>query len=78
MEFSKFKISNNIVHLRCLHGLSQSELARIIGVSKNAISDYETGKYNPSLKTAILLSYVFNCTVEEIFFVKLIDKQEKI
>lgn len=53
-------VDNFIARLRLKAGLTQSQLASAIGVSKNAISAYENGEYNPSLEVAIQLSRFFD------------------
>ncbi|MED2749529.1 helix-turn-helix transcriptional regulator [Bacillus thuringiensis] len=50
--------------------LSQTELAKMLGVSKTSISKYESGKHNPSLKVISLYSQVFNISIEA-FLLKL-------
>ena len=43
--------------------MQQAELAELVGVRRETIGKLENGKYNPSLKLAM----VFGKTVEEIF-----------
>lgn len=57
------QIFNKISFYRKKCGLTQSELAGLIGVSKNAISAYETNQYNPSLVSAFELCRIFSCSV---------------
>lgn len=65
---------NNIAHYRHLYGLTQSQLANMVGVSKNCISDIERGLYSPSIKTAYLICLALDTFFEELFyFVKLLD-----
>lgn len=60
-------IDSNIRQYRLKYGYTQAELARLIGVSKNAISDYENGKMLPCLTVSFCLVYLFNCTFYELF-----------
>ena len=53
--------------LREASGLSQEELARKVGVSRQTIIAIERGKYLPSLPLALLLARVFSVRVEELF-----------
>lgn len=53
-------IGEKIRLLRTERGMTQQELADIIGVSKNAISLYETSKEYPSLSTLCKLVSVFH------------------
>lgn len=50
-------------------GLTQSELAEIVHVRRETILRLETGRYNPSLELAILISRAVSAQVEEIFIV---------
>lgn len=47
---------------------TQDELARRVGVSRQAIHAIETGKYDPSLPLAIKLARLFGQPVEALFF----------
>lgn len=53
--------------LRKERNMQQSELAALVGVRRETIGNLENGKYNPSLKLAMDIAKVFECTVEEIF-----------
>jgi len=63
---------NTIVkYVRKEMGLSQQDLAKIAGVSRQTISAIEKGKYNPSLLLAYKLSLILECSnIEEIFFLE--------
>jgi len=52
---------------RDTEGLSQGELAKELGVSRQTINSIETGKYVPSLPLALALARFFDTTVEEMF-----------
>jgi putative transcriptional regulator len=58
---------NTVRELREAGGLSQGELAKELGVSRQTINSIETGKYIPSLPLAIGLARFFDTTVEEMF-----------
>ncbi|NHI83060.1 MAG: transcriptional regulator [Candidatus Thorarchaeota archaeon] len=53
--------------LREEHGLTQEELARIVGVRRETIIYLEKGKYNPSLKLAYKVAKALKSTIEEVF-----------
>ena len=61
-------LHNNLPHIRKENGLSQTELANLVGVSRNTISSIETGQYTPTAKLALLLCIALNKKFEEIFF----------
>ena len=48
-------------------GLSQEELAKQCGVSRQTISLIERGDYNPSVTLALRIAAVFRVQVEDIF-----------
>jgi putative transcriptional regulator len=58
---------NDVRFHRDERGLSQGELAKELGVSRQTINSIETGKYVPSLPLAIALAHFFDVTVEEMF-----------
>ncbi|MBE5887454.1 MAG: helix-turn-helix transcriptional regulator [Lachnospiraceae bacterium] len=64
----QYTLENNIAEWRELKGVTQSELAEAIGVSRNTISSIETLKYNPSALIAAQICSYFDCGFEEIFF----------
>lgn len=52
---------------RGVRGLSQGELGKALGVSRQTINAIETGRYLPSLPLAIALARYFETNVEDIF-----------
>lgn len=64
---------NNIKAVRFEMGLSQVELAKKLGVSRQTVISLENGKYAPSLPLAFKLSKVFGLKIEEIFSADLTD-----
>ena len=66
MSFIK-KFTCNLKKYRQLAGLTQDELAQLVGVRRETIIRLEAGKYNPSLKLAIDISRVVKAPIEEIF-----------
>ncbi len=56
-----------IKELRARYGMTQEELARMVGVRRETIVFLEQGKYNPSLKLAHEVAKVFQSRIEEIF-----------
>ena len=49
-------------------GMTQGELAKLVGVRRETIVHLENGRYNPSLKLAMDIAGVFHTTVEELFY----------
>lgn len=63
-------ISNNIYKLRIEKNLTQEDLARTLGVTRQTIIAMEKGNYTPSVALALKVASFFNKPVEEIFFIK--------
>lgn len=60
----------NLKKFRQLAGLTQDELAQIVGVRRETIIRLEAAKYNPSLKLAIEISRAVKAPIEDIFIFK--------
>lgn len=58
------KLSERIQHLRKSRGMSQEELAEKIGVSRQAVSKWESEQSMPDLEKVILLSGFFGVTTD--------------
>jgi putative transcriptional regulator len=61
---------NSLKVERAIKDITQEELAKIIGVSRQAINSIELGKYVPSTILALKLSRYFNKSVNEIFILE--------
>ena len=61
-------LKNNLAAIRKEIKLSQAELAKIVGVSRNTISSIETGQFNPTAKLALILCIALDKKFEEIFY----------
>ena len=61
-------LKNNIKSVRTKQGLSQSQLAEMVGVSRNTISSIETGQFNPTAKLALVLCIALDRKFEELFY----------
>jgi len=60
-------MTNRIKELRARHDMTQSDLARKVGVRRETIVFLEKDKYNPSLKLAYDIAQVFGLKIEEVF-----------
>lgn len=60
-------MKNKIRELRKLNKITQEELSKQVGVSRQSIIAIESGKFNPSIELAYNISKVFNCRIEEVF-----------
>ena len=64
----KMILKNNLKAARSEKGLSQQQLADMVGVSRNTISSIETGQFNPTAKLALILCIALDKKFEELFF----------
>ena len=58
-------------------GLSQEELARRIGASRQTVNMIERGDYNPSLHLCISICQTLGKTLDELFWPEHETSQEK-
>jgi putative transcriptional regulator len=58
---------NEVRTLRTAMGLSQEQLGKAMGVSRQTINSIEKERYTPSLPLAIALARHFGRPVEEVF-----------
>ena len=61
-------LRNRLKEIRAEKNLSQAELAKIVGVSRNTISSIETGQFNPTAKLALILCIALDKKFEELFY----------
>ena len=64
----KLTLRNNLKSIRMEKGLSQAQLAEMVGVSRNTISSIETGQFNPTAKLALVVCIALDKKFEEVFF----------
>ena len=60
-------MKNRLKVERAILNLTQADLAKKIGVSRQTISSIEKNRYIPSTLLALKMSRLFNKTVNEIF-----------
>lgn len=65
---SRLVLKNRIKEERQKLGLSQGELAQLVGVSRNTISSIETGQFSPTAKLALILCIALDKKFEELFY----------
>lgn len=59
-------LSEKLRELRKREGLSQEQLAEKIGVSRQAVTKWETGRGLPDIENMVILGEVFKLTVDEL------------
>ena len=61
-------LKNRLKEYRKELGLSQDELAKMVGVSRNTISSIETGQFCPTAKLALVICIALDKKFEELFY----------
>ncbi len=61
-------LKNRLKEIRTEKKMSQSELAEMVGVSRNTISSIETGQFSPTAKLALILCVALEKKFEDVFF----------
>jgi putative transcriptional regulator len=61
-------LKNHLKKFRAENKLSQTQLAEMVGVSRNTISSIETGQFNPTAKLALILCIALDKKFEELFY----------
>ncbi len=67
-ENSQLILRNRLKRARAEKGLTQGQLAEMVGVSRNTISSIETGQFNPTAKLALILCIALDKKFEELFY----------
>jgi len=60
-------MKNNIKINRAIKKISQDDLAKLVGVSRQTINAIENNKYYPSLELGLKLSKILECSVNDLF-----------
>ena len=61
-------LRNRLKEIRKEQRLSQDELAKMVGVSRNTISSIETGQFSPTAKLALILCIALDKKFEDLFY----------
>ena len=61
-------LKNRLKEYRKELDLSQDELAKTVGVSRNTISSIETGQYCPTAKLALIICIALDKKFEDVFY----------
>lgn len=60
-------MKNKLKELRESIGLTQAQLGKLVGVSRQAINAIEMEKFEPSIWLAYDISKIFHCSIENVF-----------
>lgn len=61
-------LRNRLKEARTECGLSQAQLAAMVGVSRNTISSIETGQFSPTAKLALVICIALDRKFEDLFY----------
>lgn len=64
------KLENRIKVLRAENGITQEDLGKACGLSRQSINAIEKGKYIPTVHSALRIAEYFNVNVEDVFKIK--------
>lgn len=67
---AKYKMKNRLKVARAERDLSQDELARLVGVTRQTIGSVESGQYCPSTKLALTIALRLGKKVEDLFYLE--------
>ncbi|PCJ25285.1 MAG: transcriptional regulator [Flavobacteriales bacterium] len=66
-------MKNNLKVERAIKNLTQEDLAKLIGVSRQTINAMEKNKYVPSTVLSLKIAKVFGKQVEDVFYLESAD-----
>lgn len=66
-EAKELPLYNHLKEYRAKINVNQQEMGRMVGVSRQTISQIERGDYSPSVVLALKIAKVFDVSVEDIF-----------
>lgn len=61
------KVTNSIRSVREAAGMTQAELARRVGVTRQTLIAIEQGRYSPTLELAFQIARAFGVGLDELF-----------
>ncbi|WP_050699027.1 helix-turn-helix transcriptional regulator [Anaeromassilibacillus senegalensis] len=70
-------MKNRIRELREAQGLTQEQLGKLVGTSRQAIHAIEAEKFEPSIWLAYDIAQVFGCRIEDVFLFEESEKKSR-
>lgn len=64
------RVENQLKELRTKVGMTQAQLAELVGVARVSIVAIENGRFLPTIETALLISKALGLPLERIFWLK--------
>jgi putative transcriptional regulator len=71
------RLGNRLKEARAKQGLTQTDLAELVGVSRKTINTVENSVFVPSTILALALAKTLRTTVEQLFFLISEDDEER-
>ncbi|NGP45895.1 helix-turn-helix transcriptional regulator [Bacillaceae bacterium SIJ1] len=63
-------LRNRVREMRARHSLTQTELAQLVGATRQTIGMIEKGDYAPSVALALKIAHAFRENLEAIFWLE--------
>lgn len=63
------RLANRLKEIRTARGLTQTDLAALVGVSRKTINTVENSVFIPSTLLALALAKTLGTTVEKLFYI---------
>jgi len=63
-------VENRVRELRTERGMTQEDLADLVGVARQSIISIEKGRFLPSIETALKLAAALATPVEDLFWLR--------
>jgi putative transcriptional regulator len=70
-------MKNRVRELREARGITQEQLGKLVGTSRQAINAIETEKFEPSIWLAYDIASYFGCSIEEVFLFEESNKKSR-
>ncbi len=71
LDLGDEKLNQRIARLRKERGLTQVELSKKIGITRELVSDYERGKIRPHYEMIVRFALAFEITTDELLGLKI-------
>lgn len=66
---------DNLIHLRAAHNMTQEQLAMLLGVSRQSVTKWESGRSYPEMDKLLTMCQVFDCTLDVLVQGDLTDRE---
>ncbi|WP_252504495.1 helix-turn-helix transcriptional regulator [Sporosarcina sp. Marseille-Q4943] len=63
-------LKNKVRELRARHEFTQSDLAKMVGVTRQTIGFIEKGEFSPSVTLALKIAKALQCDMNELFWLE--------